>query len=1075
MNKIFPVLLVPVNLNGWSCVLLLATAILFSHISYAQIIVPETYLVNKADLQPVQPAEPLLDYQVVSQEEMDAWPLDRSHSGEKLWAEMAWGGHDPETKHLFDYNIWPNRVVFSVKDEGDVVRGKAIWRRSALSIRLKGLKLLSAETDEEITDARIVHYDQEKVIVDFNPVCGPGIYYLYYGALEQPLFNPSETWLEKAEAPANLINAKTERIEARCRLDSFYPMETIALKAEVSKLLSMFPGAPYLIFPQDRDNSIKMQHEIPACWAFRDPQKEFVLETDRNEYRVFQIGIWACREGLRDITVEFSDFKSTAGNSRLPSDWFQCLTLTSNIKSIYIQKPSGLYPVPKNQVRALWCGIDLPEDVSQGEYHGTVVVKPQGQSPSKIPVCLNISNKIVAERGDHDLWRLSRLRWIESNIGLSEEIFPPFEPLKFSKSGRTISTWGHTLVLNKTGMPEKILFGDEEIIATPITLNVSSGGSEQTWDKFDCTFTDVTDTHVIWLGKAESAQLTLLIEGRMDFDGCIIMTMKLEADNKCNVDDLKFDIAWSKKHAELAAGMGYRGKRTRDSLWRSIPRELGFFGPSLWLGSMEAGLGWITWSIAQWEDAARMDAAMVTEQGDKVLMQLNLGSHEISPNHSWQMQFALRPTPVKPADLRHWQFRYLHRGGGFVASDDDTPQSYLKDNCKRLNELVDLGVKRLNLHDWWGPSFNYAWQWEGPDNLSRLTKEAHKRGIFVKVYNSGRELSTLAPEFWALVYEGTRYKFRNEIKPEPIGNFQDAWHENHLLDGLPQGWPRLHKDFGNEHSVPVSNSTRNGNFYLESIRYMTENFGTDGAYWDGADGPTLGHREMARRLWTILRKTNPDATIDAHHGNSLLNSPIVSYMLVLPFIDSIWHGEGYTYDWLDPWAWLVEISGLPFGIPSEMLTGELYLDRGMLFGIWPRMGWSAGTEKQRKLWAFFDQFNIENAIMRGWWEWDNGVTVDRPDIYATAYSHPSNGVLLAVASWHPPLQHWVGSSIDVSLKLDRTAFKLPEGKLRATDIMSGEELDIFKPVTLYWPKNVKEWYANTVTSFEGRLIWVRGE
>jgi len=359
-----------------------------------------------------------------------------------------------------------------------------------------------------------------------------------------------------------------------------------------------------------------------------------------------------------------------------------------------------------------------------------------------------------------------------------------------------------------------------------------------------------------------------------------------------------------------------------------------------------------------------------------------------------------------------------------------------------------MGVKRLNLHDWWGPAFNYPWQWDGPDNLARLTAQAHRRGVFVKVYNSGRELSSFAPEFWALLYEGAGYSFRDEVDPDPRLWFQDAWRQNHLPDGLPAGWPRLHQDLGDEHCIPVSNATRNGNFYLESMRYMTRFFGADGAYWDGADGPTLGHREMAKRLWTLFRQTNPNACIDVHHGHALVDSPVAAMMLCFPFIDSLWHGEGFDYDRFDPWTWLVEIAALPFAVPSEMLGGDEYVGRGMLFGIWPRHGWYNETDVPRKLWAFFDRFGIQQADMLGWWLKGNGVTVDRPDTYVTAYRHPSHGVLLAVATWHVPLAGWMEMTFDVTLRLDRELLRLPAGALRATDILTGQDVDIEKPVPL---------------------------
>jgi hypothetical protein len=183
-------------------------------------------------------------------------------------------------------------------------------------------------------------------------------------------------------------------------------------------------------------------------------------------------------------------------------------------------------------------------------------------------------------------------------------------------------------------------------------------------------------------------------------------------------------------------------------------------------------------------------------------------------------------------------------------------------------------------------------------------------------------------------------------------------------------------------------------------------------------------------------------------------------MLCLPFIDSIWHGEGFDYERFDPWAWLVEIAGLPFGTPSELLGGDDYIGRAMLFGIWPRAGWCAGTEKQRRLWAFFDRFGIQDARMVGWWQANHPVVVDRPETYATAFVHPQNGVLLAVSSWHPPIAEWIGQPVDVSLLLDRARLGLDGRYVEAMDILTKEAVDIAQPVPLTRPQ-------------EGRLIWVR--
>jgi hypothetical protein len=88
------------------------------------------------------------------------------------------------------------------------------------------------------------------------------------------------------------------------------------------------------------------------------------------------------------------------------------------------------------------------------------------------------------------------------------------------------------------------------------------------------------------------------------------------------------------------------------------------------------------------------------------------------------------------------------------------------------------------------------------------------------------------------------------------------------------------------------------------------------------------------------------------------------------------------------------------------------------------------------------------------------VTVDRPQTLVTAFCHPENGVLLAIATWHLPLAGWMEMTFDVTLLLDRRVLGLPEGRLEATDIPTEESVDLTKPLPLPDMKF-------------GQLIWVR--
>ncbi len=77
-------------------------------------------------------------------------------------------------------------------------------------------------------------------------------------------------------------------------------------------------------------------------------------------------------------------------------------------------------------------------------------------------------------------------------------------------------------------------------------------------------------------------------------------------------------------------------------------------------------------------------------------------------------------------------------------------------------------------------------------------------------------------------------------------------------------------------------------------------------------------------------------------------------MDLLPYFDLVWIGEGRDYDRM-PDHWLIEVSGIPFGLPGQMLQGGGNPWRGMVYGITSRAGWSGDPTE---IWKFWDQYHI---------------------------------------------------------------------------------------------------------------------
>jgi len=137
-----------------------------------------------------------------------------------------------------------------------------------------------------------------------------------------------------------------------------------------------------------------------------------------------------------------------------------------------------------------------------------------------------------------------------------------------------------------------------------------------------------------------------------------------------------------------------------------------------------------------------------------------------------------------------------------------------------------------------------------------------------------------------------------------------------------------------------------------------------------------------------------------HCGNNLPGtqygsvSPQLQFMHLMPYIDSLWFGEGYDYQSSKPPYWLVEISGVPFGLMGDMMH-EGHVWRGMLYGMTTRFRCADPTP----MWRLWDKFGMTQATMFGYWHPQAPVTSSCPDVLVTSYVRHGNSTMLAVASW----------------------------------------------------------------------------
>ena len=133
----------------------------------------------------------------------------------------------------------------------------------------------------------------------------------------------------------------------------------------------------------------------------------------------------------------------------------------------------------KGAVQPLWIGIDIPEDIPAGTYRGTITIKPENADPQTLEINLKIRNKVLADRGDSEPWRHSRLRWLNSTLGIDDKPTKPYDAIEFM-GNNVYRLTDKKLTMDPGGMPGSIKVSGTEILARPLSFVVETkSGIEQ--------------------------------------------------------------------------------------------------------------------------------------------------------------------------------------------------------------------------------------------------------------------------------------------------------------------------------------------------------------------------------------------------------------------------------------------------------------------------------------------------------------------------------------------------------------------------------------------------------------------
>lgn len=922
-----------------------------------------------------------------------------------------------------------HRAVVSVSTNATTAKAVIGWRLRNLP---EGRQIIvtDARHNKRIANVTTANISRDSGTVYFQPVSGPGKYYIYYlpYTLTARTNYPQATYpAMQATATASWLQnistyttAKLLYLESVNAINSFYPMEVSATDQETSKLLQTYSGKPYLVFPEDRLHPVVMREHLPYRWIQKGITRQFTDTARQGENFAYQLAVYASGNSLNNVQVQFSDLTDGKGHS-IPASVMSCLN--TNGTSWNAQPFSNTATVAAGHVQPLWCLVNIPAGTTAAAYTGTATVVA-GNETTPVQIKLMVTNITAANGGVDEPWKQTRLTWLNSTLAQQNDVIAPYTPLTISNN--TISLLGRKVVVHKTGFPEQIqtYFTPEmtsvdtiphKLFTEPIHFHIINSATHKdiAFTSTGVTYTQQQPGTFQWTASNTSPLLQMDVQATLEFDGALFYTVKLTALQAIELDDIKMHLPFGLDAAKYLMGLGNKGGYRPDTVaWKWDVATKNQDGA--WIGDVNAGL---QYSLRDEKYARPLNTNFylqkplvlpgswnnngkggiwVGKKGTSILADNFSGKRSMQQGEVLYYNFSLLITPFHQLNTNsQWQTRFYHK-------------------YNNLDTIKATGATVVNIHHATpvNPYINYPFI--AYRQMKQYIDNAHRKGLKVKIYNTVRELSNSAYETYAFRSLG------HEIyAPGKGGGY--SWLQEHLHNDYIAAWfvPEI-KDA----AIVNTGMSRLQNYYVEGMNWLVKNTGIDGIYLDDV----AFDRVTMKRIKRVLTQNGHPGIIDLHSANQYNKNDGFSnsanlYMEHFPYLNRLWFGEYFDYENNTPDFFLTEVSGIPFGLMGEMLEKGGNPWRGMVYGMTNRMPWSDNADP-RPIWKAWDKFGIQGSKMIGYWVANNPVTTGNAQIPATIYKK-ENKVMIALASW-------AAADTSIQLQINWQALHLDAAKARIT-------------------------------------------
>ncbi|HIE51418.1 MAG TPA: hypothetical protein EYP85_06630 [Armatimonadetes bacterium] len=633
--------------------------------------------------------------------------------------------------------------------------------------------------------------------------------------------------------------------------------------------------------------------------------------------------------------------------------------------------------------------------------------------------------------------------WLGNKIGLSDQVPPPWGPIKVS--GQSVLVTDREYRLGNNGLPSQIVGLGKPMFAGPAVLKAVVNGQEVVWTFKPLKKVAQSDQEVTWQVEGHGGGLVLTGSLRVEFDGFGLYRFKIASPQPSYLDSLMLEFPLTEDFALYARAR--RGLPPSKSCYASLYRNTFSSAEEVAMGD---GGQWVYSPAWKWSDVFFNEVwvgddergfaimsetdknirgpryAQFLQEGKQVTLRINLISERTVLEKPLAYEYAYQATPARPRpqDPKRWHASYFA----------NWPDEYLDRLYVACQYHLLAHTSYPQLHD--------------SKQTARTLERPHQHGVKVVPDSHPAGAAVETPEFKLFGYEW------EAIPRSGWSGFRDTVRVTCYASSYPDFMLYTVKKWVEEFNLD--------GIYIDSGTAPCENAYHGCGYTDeeGNRHPTLplwATREFYQRLYTYLHTGGREGVIFSHTMHETL---------VSGFQDVVTQGEEWCvekerqYRRLSPDMFRAKEMFTQYGTPFTWYAFHQYSWRGDRYGgpvpfneilmmclphrIFPTIGDRVGGEKIMPVWDLFDEWWTTSKFIP-YWSPASPVKTNAPEyILASTYLKPKQA-LVVVSNWsYKPQKAQVAFDWQ-GLGLDGRRAKVTEALTGKVPAVDGDRVSLALP------------------------------